>query len=979
MLNHQDYLAADRESRREQSDFGHALSAGWRDRGQSLRPGELAQASTMGALCAAVAIIAVVLPHAGGLGLLGAVPMGLLAYRHRVRVLITATVAGAVIGFLVVGISGFAAVALCAFVGGLTGIAKRRRRGVPTVIAASFGAGVVVGAAVVVALAILVPLRLLLFHAVTAAGDGVAAAIALVPHLQFLAQELKRFLTEALGYWQWLLFGGVVVAIVGASLIGWWALSQVLDRLGGIPDVHRLDACPSNEPILPVPLRLAEVRFRYPHTDHDALRTVSVDVRPTEHVAITGANGSGKTTLMLILAGRQPTSGTVERAGAVGLGQIGGTAVVMQHPESQVLGTRVADDVVWGLPVGHTTDVDRLLSEVGLAGLAERDTSGLSGGELQRLAVAAALARKPALLIADEVTTMVDQQGRRALLSVLSGLTDRHQTALVHITHYSNEAEYADRTINLSGSLDNAALVESAPAPTTTVMVGDRRQPPVLKIAGVGHEYGSGTPWAQTALRDVSFVVHEGDGLLIHGGNGSGKSTLAWILAGLTVPTTGSCLLDERLVSEQVGAAAIQFQAARLQLLRSRVDLEVASSGGFSPDDHARVTEALAAVGLDAALAKRPVDQLSGGQMRRVVLAGLLARSPRVLILDEPLAGLDAASQRDLVRLLMDRRRQTGLTLVVISHDFVGLEELCPRTLYLRDGLMEPPPTAEWPNQLTPPPPTRHTTRRRRRPLVLLRPVPGNSPLHELWAGTKLISAFGISVLLACCPSWIAIGLTAALVLAGACLAHIPRGVLPSPPAWLWIMLLFAGTATALAGGSPQIHLGTIALGLGGLLEFLRFTALSVVLLGMAALVSWTTNVAEIAPAIATLGRRLRPLRIPVEEWAVALGLALRTFPMLIDEFRVLYAARRLRPKEKPTTHAAHLRQIAAEIIDLIVAVLTVTLRRADEMGDAITARGGTGQISAYPSQPKLRDWVAVSIVSAVCAAVLATALLWGV
>src|SRR6185437_12584781 len=137
------------------------------------------------------------------------------------------------------------------------------------------------------------------------------------------------------------------------------------------------------------------------------------------------ANGSGKTTLMLILAGREPTSGTVERPGAVGLGKAGGTAVVLQHPESQVLGTRVADDVVFGLPPGTTTDVPRLLAEVGLDGLAERDTGGLSGGELQRLAVAAALAREPALLIADEVTSMVDQQGREALLTVLSGLTDR--------------------------------------------------------------------------------------------------------------------------------------------------------------------------------------------------------------------------------------------------------------------------------------------------------------------------------------------------------------------------------------------------------------------------------------------------------------------------------------------------------------------------------------------------------------------------
>jgi energy-coupling factor transporter ATP-binding protein EcfA2 len=932
----------------------------------------------MGALCAAIAIIAVVLPHAGVLGLLGTVPMGLLAYRYRIRVLITATVAAGVIGFLVAGLSGFGSVALCAYVGGLAGIVKRRRRGTPTVIAASLGAGVVVGAVVVIALTVLTRLRQLVFHAITATVDGVATVMARVPHLQAAAQELKQFFAEALNYWQWLVIGYAAVAIMGASVIGWWALSRVLQRLRGVPDVHKLDAPLSGGPIQPVPVRLEEVRLRYPHADHDALRAVSLEVRAGEHVAVTGANGSGKTTLMLILAGREPTSGTVERPGAVGLGQLGGTAVVMQHPESQVLGTRVADDVVWGLPPGKTTDVGRLLSEVGLVGLAERDTGGLSGGELQRLAVAAALAREPALLIADEVTSMVDQQGRDALIAVLSGLTERHRTALVHITHYNNEADYAHRTINLSESLDNTEMVETAAAPASTVAAGHQTHAPVLELAGVGHEYGSGTPWAQTALRDISFVVHEGDGLLIHGGNGSGKSTLAWIMAGLTVPTTGTCLLDERLVSEQVGAVALKFQAARLQLMRSRVDLEVASAGGFSPDDHARVAAALAVVGLDATLAKRRIDQLSGGQMRRVVLAGLLARSPRVLILDEPLAGLDAASQRGLVRLLADRRRDTGLTVVVISHDFAGLEELCPRTLHLRDGLLQPAPIAAPGNDVTATSPAKHPTRRPSRPVVLLRPVPGRSAIHELWAGTKLLVVFGISVLLTLYPGWVAIGLVAALALAGAWAAHIPRGVLPSVSRWLWIPLAIVGVTATLAGGSPEIRVGAVTLGLSGLLDFLRLIALSIVLLGLSALVSWTTNVAEIAPAVATLGRPLRSLRIPVDDWSVALALALRTFPMLIDEFRVLYAARRLRPKQTPRTRRARLRRLVADVVDLIVAVITVTLRRADEMGDAITARGGTGQISAAPSRPKLADWIALSIASTVWAAALAAQLALG-
>ncbi len=649
----------------------------------------------MAALCAAIAIIAVVIPFAGSLSLLGTVPMGLLAYRYRLRVLFAAMVAGGLVAFLIAGMGGFMTVLNCAYIGGLTGVVRRRGRGTPTVIACAIVAGALFGLATVAALAILSRLRHLIFDSVTANITGLAAVIERVPGMKPFADWLTREFATLLTYWPFLFFAAGIFSITFVSLVGWWALSRVLGRLAGVSDVHKLEASADDGAIAPVPLQLTDIRFRYPNAHHDALGPLSMAVQPGEHVAVTGANGSGKTTLMLVLSGREPSAGTVERPGAVGLGRLGGTAVVMQHPESQVLGTRVADDVVWGLPPGTAIDVEQLLGEVGLDGLAERDTGGLSGGELQRLAVAGALAREPSLLIADEVTSMIDQEGRDGLMSVLSGLTTRHRTALVHITHYNDEAEAADRAIMLAGngaSADNTEMVETAEVPSAAAHATPRGAP-VLELRGVGHEYGSGTPWAKTALSDIDFAVHEGDGMLIHGLNGSGKSTLAWIMAGLTVPTVGTCLLDGKPVSEQVGAVAISFQAARLQLMRSHVALEIASAAGFSKYDQARVTEALNMVGLDPTLAARRIDQLSGGQMRRVVLAGLLARSPRVLILDEPLAGLDAASQRGLLRLLQDLRRRERLTVVVISHDFAGLEELCPRTLHLDDGVLAAAPT----------------------------------------------------------------------------------------------------------------------------------------------------------------------------------------------------------------------------------------------------------------------------------------------
>ncbi|MCI4675302.1 energy-coupling factor transporter transmembrane component T family protein [Candidatus Mycolicibacterium alkanivorans] len=260
------------------------------------------------------------------------------------------------------------------------------------------------------------------------------------------------------------------------------------------------------------------------------------------------------------------------------------------------------------------------------------------------------------------------------------------------------------------------------------------------------------------------------------------------------------------------------------------------------------------------------------------------------------------------------------------------------------------------------------TAARQSRPVVLLRPVPGTSVIHELWAGTKLIVVLAFSALLAFYPGWLSIALVAVAVGAAVWLAHIPRGALPSIPKWLWLLLLLGAATAGLAGGSPEFHLGPVDIGLGGLLKFLRITAVSILLLALGAMVSWTTNVADVAPAVARLGRPLKVLRIPVDDWAVALALALRAFPMLLDEFRLMYAARRLRPRPVLTTRRARRRRWAIEMVDLLAAGITVTLRRADEMGDAITARGGTGQIAAAPSGPRSADWVTLAITVLLCA-----------
>jgi energy-coupling factor transport system ATP-binding protein len=204
-----------------------------------------------------------------------------------------------------------------------------------------------------------------------------------------------------------------------------------------------------------------------------------------------------------------------------------------------------------------------------------------------------------------------------------------------------------------------------------------------LALRGAGHVYSRNTPWAKRALTGVDLVICERESVLVVGHNGSGKSTLAWILAGLTAPSEGEALLDGKPAADQVGRIGLAFQHARLQLLRPTVGDEVKVAADV---DDARAHEAMVAVGLDPSLATRRVDELSGGQMRRVVLAGVLATRPRALVLDEPFAGLDAAGRNDLELLLLRLRDEHDLAVVMVSHDLDLHGSLIERVIELDDG-----------------------------------------------------------------------------------------------------------------------------------------------------------------------------------------------------------------------------------------------------------------------------------------------------
>ncbi|MBJ8344159.1 DUF2232 domain-containing protein [Antrihabitans sp. YC2-6] len=649
-----------------------------------LRPIELATGAVLGGVAISLSVLANLIPFLGALQLLAAIPMGIIAQRHRARAFLTATVCAGLVGFVAGGVPAVLSVASCAILGGIVGTVKRRGGGLASVLVYSTIAGLGSGAFAVGTLLVFSTTRNLLFDTLRDTARGIGEFAAKQSFLAPIGDAFADFVETALHYW-WIWIGAsVTIGTILSAIFAWFLLGAVIDRLAWVPAEDHLDAPNDDRTVAPLPVQLHAVSYRYPGGKTYALQGVELIVNVGEFVAVVGHNGSGKSTLSRILAGRPPTSGTVTRPGSAGLGKFGGTAVVMQRPESQILGVLVADDVVWGLPTDTEVDVEGLLAEVGLAGLGARETSSLSGGQQQRLAVAAALARQPSLLIADEATAMVDPAGRRELVALLSALPQRHSMAVVLITHQEIEAAAADRVIHLSGGRAVEHLPTWHRTESQAPQISEHAGEPLLRLSGVRHTYLSGTPWATEALHGIDLTVGRGEGVLLVGGNGSGKSTIAWIMAGLIDPTEGTCELAGRPMTTQVGRVGLAFQHSRLQLLRRTVGGEIASWGG--PDvGSARVGQALDDVALDRILAGRGIDELSGGQARRVALAGILASKPRLVVLDEPLAGLDPEGRRGIIDLLGSLRRN-GLTLVVISHDIEGMSTVCNRIVRLDGG-----------------------------------------------------------------------------------------------------------------------------------------------------------------------------------------------------------------------------------------------------------------------------------------------------
>ena len=487
-------------------------------------------------------------------------------------------------------------------------------------------------------------------------------------------------------------------------------------------------------------LEIADLTYRYPGTRRDALSRVTLAVRPGEFVVLAGRSGSGKSTLLRAGCGLVPhfhggtLAGDVEVAGLDarerGPAELAGVVgFVAQDPETQIVSTTVRAEIALPLelrgesPAGRARAVEEVALALAIPELLERTTDTLSGGELQRVALAAALVARPAMVLLDEPTSQLDPVAGDELVWLLRRLNEQWGTAVVLCEHRLERClGAADRAVAMRdgsiafdgppGAFLEWALAEDAalatpgarlfdlaglrPPPVgvrqareklarraaSEIMRPDGRDfvatdrepsaPPALNMSDLWVELDPGSG-PRDVLREIDLTIAGGERVALMGRNGAGKSTLLRGAAGIVEPAHGRI--------EAPRGCALLSQSPGDFLVHERVRDELPGEAG---------SRALDTVDLAWAADADPRD-LSGGERQRLALAIVMAgrgageRAPGLVCLDEPTRGMDRARKEELGERIGELAAG-GTAVVVATHDVEFAATFAERTILLGEG-----------------------------------------------------------------------------------------------------------------------------------------------------------------------------------------------------------------------------------------------------------------------------------------------------
>ncbi|MCB0078434.1 MAG: energy-coupling factor ABC transporter ATP-binding protein [Anaerolineales bacterium] len=490
-------------------------------------------------------------------------------------------------------------------------------------------------------------------------------------------------------------------------------------------------------------IEIDQLSYWYPNRTRAALRDLTLALPSGSITLVAGPSGSGKSTLLRTLNGLVPhftggrIAGRLRVAGqdpiTVGPALMSRTVgFVFQEPESQRVTDVVEDEIAFALEnaaIPHSEmqqRVQRLLDQLALTPLRARSLDTLSGGERQRVAIAAALALRPDLLVLDEPTSQLDPSSADEVLRLVQALNQRWGLTVLMTEHRLERVlPFVDRVVLLDdGRLmaagpprELAAQIDPAPpvlrlaralgwqplpltvaearpfaaqlaAPPAPAPPAPAPRDPLLTVDGLRAGYGK-----DDVLHDVSFSVGRGEAVALMGRNGSGKSSLLRALVGLNRARVGTITVDGMDVASEAVATICQRVGYLPQDPNALLFAEtVAEELTITLKNHAIPLAAppidpaalLATLGLAAVATHYPRD-LSVGQRQRVALGAILVTEPPLLLLDEPTRGLDNEAKATL-QALLQRWNNEGMALILVTHDVELAAAVAERVLILDDG-----------------------------------------------------------------------------------------------------------------------------------------------------------------------------------------------------------------------------------------------------------------------------------------------------